>query len=209
VGYYVGLDLGLVRDRTARAVVHVESGGLVVVDDLKVWQGSRPQPVQIADIEEDLIKVSERFHRPVIVCDPWQLTGSQQRLRGRLNIHEFRFTSDSVRRLSENLLMLIRDARLRLYPDTELERELLALQMIQTTYGYRMDHRAGGFSDRAVALALAALNATEAPVTSPEDISRIRQLMIDLKAPSGGRSRFADLVNAPGVGRYGYDRLNG
>jgi hypothetical protein len=208
VRYSVGVDLGLVRDRTARAVVHVEPGGRVVLDDLRVWQGSRRQPVQIADIEEDLIEVSGRFNHPVVIVDPWQLQGSLQRLRGQISIEEFRFTSESVRKLSENLLRLIRDAQLRLFPDTELERELLAMQMVQTTYGgYRMDHRSGGFSDRVVALAMASLNTTESPTSSPDDIERIKRLVGELN--SGRRSPLRDLVGAPGTGWFGYDRLNG
>jgi hypothetical protein len=207
VRYSVGVDLGLVRDRTARAVVHVEPGGRVVLDDLRVWQGSRRQPVQIADIEQDLVEVDERFNHPRISLDPWQLVGSQQRLQGRLSIGEFRFTSESVRKLSENLLRLIQDRQLRLYPDTELERELLGLQMVQTQFGFRMDHRSGGFSDRVMALAMAALHATESPTTSPDDVERLKGLMNELNA--GRRSALRDLVGSPGTGNFGYDRLNG
>ena len=38
VRYFVGLDLGLVRDRTARAVVHFDRDAAnVALDDLRTW----------------------------------------------------------------------------------------------------------------------------------------------------------------------------
>ena len=61
---------------------------------------------------------------------------------------EFTFTSESVRRLSESLFNLIQTGRLRLYPDRELEREPLSLNVVQKGYGWRIDHGSGGFSDR-------------------------------------------------------------
>ena len=209
VHYYVGLDLGLVRDRTARAVVHMEDGN-VVLDALKTWQGNRQQPVQIADIEADLIEVSKRFNMPRIYCDPWQLQGSLQRLGGKVNVEELRFDSSSVRRLSENLLRLVRDGQLRLYLDRELERELLGLQVVQAGYGWKMDHRSGGFSDRAVALAMAALLAVEqAPITiSPAAMEDWRSLLHELATPGGARTAFGDVTGVPGLPNFGLDQLD-
>lgn len=204
VSYFVGLDLGLVRDRTARAVVHKEPSGRVVLDDLRVWQGSRSKPVQIDEIERDLIEVSDRFGRPRIYCDPWQLAGSQQRLHGRVNIEAFQFTSESVRKLSENLLRLIRDAQLRLYPDAALQHELLALQMRETTYGWRLDHRSGGFSDRAMAIGMAALLATVSPSISPAAVENWRSLIAEMRSPGAAGSGFADVIGIPGLPEVGW-----
>ena len=156
--YFVGLDLGLTRDRTARAVLHLE-GNDVVLDDLRVWQGTPDRPVDIAEVEADLESVDVRFGRPEFYLDPWQLQSSIQRLRGSLRVNEFKFTSESVGRLSENLYGLLAKGQMRLYPDDDLERELLRLEEKQTTYGWRIDHAAGGFSDRAMAIGMAALHA--------------------------------------------------
>jgi terminase large subunit-like protein len=160
--YHVGLDLGLTRDRTARAIVHFDrQSNQVVLDALRVWEGSRSSPVQIAEVERDLLEVNQRFRRSRFRLDPWQLAGSQQRLQGKLDISEFKFSGESVRRLSESLLSLIKAKQLKLFPDPELERELLRLEAKQTSYGWRLDHRAGGYSDRAIAVAIAALAAVE------------------------------------------------
>jgi len=183
VRYFVGLDLGLTRDRTARGICHYDREvDKVVLDDLKTWQGTPVHPVDIDVVEEDLKGCNQRFNRPDFWLDPWQLQSSLQRLRGSLNINEFTFTSESVRRLSENLYGLLHNGQMRLYPDADLERELLRLEVKQTGYGWRIDHAAGGFSDRAMALGMAALHAaTEGPGSGPP---RIRWLGERPSAPA-------------------------
>jgi phage terminase large subunit-like protein len=158
----VGVDLGLTKDRTARAVVHYDSrADTVTLDSLAVWQGSRDAPVVIDDIERDLEYCASAFGSPLVVCDPWQLASTIQRLRGRMRIREFTFTPENLRRLSETLFTLIASAKLRLYPDAELEQELVRLSAVQTSYGWSVDHKRGGYSDRAMALGMACVVAIE------------------------------------------------
>ena len=70
-------------------------------------------------------------------------------------------STQSIRRLSETLFNLIQSARLRLFPERELEKELLSLNVVQKGYGWRIDHASGGYSDRAIALGMMALQALE------------------------------------------------
>jgi len=162
--YCVGLDLGLTRDRTARAVAHFDrEQDLVVLDDMRVWQGSRELPVSIAAIEADLEQCDRNFGNPRIYADPWQLQGTIQRLRDRLHLEEFTFSGEHVKQLSETLYSLISAGKLRIYPDRELEGELCALAVRQTGYGWRIDHQAGGYSDRCMALGMACLGAMQVP----------------------------------------------
>jgi hypothetical protein len=163
-GYVYALDLGLTKDRTARAMVHLDRDGQVVVlDSHKVWQGTRGDPVLIADVEADMAACDEQFYHPLMLVDPWQMQGTIQRLRGKYHLEEFTFTSENVRRLSANLYSLLHNGQLRLYPDADLEREILALEVKATGYGWRIDHTAQGFSDQAMALGMAALGAIERP----------------------------------------------
>lgn len=158
--YFAGLDLGLVKDATALAVVHVDGDGCVRLDELRTWQGRRGDPVDIAAVERAIVDVSERFAPCRVSADPWQLSGSIQRLsRAGVDISEHVFSASSVAKLSTTLYSLITGARLRVYDDAELEREVLGLQTVLTASGWRVDHRAGGYSDRAMALAMAALTA--------------------------------------------------
>lgn len=160
--YFAGLDLGLTHDRTALALGHLDSANnTVTLDCLRVWQGTRANPVQIADVEAELETLTSRFNIRQIACDPWQLQSTIQRMKGKLPVHEFKFTGETVRRLSETMFDVIRSGRLRLYPDAELEAELLNLNVIQKGYGWRIDHSSGGYSDRAMALGMMAMQALE------------------------------------------------
>jgi hypothetical protein len=151
--YVAALDLGLVHDRTALAVCHME-GDQPTLDYLRVWKGNQAHPVSIEAVEGELLAVSRRFRLKKLFSDPWQMQASIQRLRGKLTVTEFRFTAESVRRLSEALYTAISTGRMRLYPDKELESELLALNAVQKGYGWRVDHSSGNYSDRAMAIGM-------------------------------------------------------
>ena len=53
------------------------------------------------------------------------------------------------------------------YEDEELEQEMLGLQVRETADGWRFDHRGGGYSDRAVAVAMALSAALKTRVRAP------------------------------------------
>jgi hypothetical protein len=181
VRYYGGLDLGLTKDRTALAICH-HSAGQVTLDELMVWQGSRSEPVSITAIEQAVIDAADRYPSLHVLADPWQLKGSLERLRGKVSVDEFVFSPQSVQRLSTTLYQSISAARLRTYPDAELEREVTSLLVVEREGGWRMDHRAGGYSDRAVALAMALHAAGEG---SGSGQSRAYPLRQRIPTPSG------------------------
>jgi hypothetical protein len=152
--YFGGLDLGLTHDRTVLAIVHWDADK-IVLDELLVWQGDRTEPVSIVAVEAALLDAAERYPGLELYADPWQMRRSLEALKGRIRMHEFVFSQPSVQKLSSTLLNAITSQVLRLFADLELEREVLALRVVQTASGWRFDHRAGRFSDRAVALAMA------------------------------------------------------
>src|SRR5690606_7059427 len=80
VTYFVGLDIGLVNDRTVRTIVYRDRDG-VVVASIRTWEGSRSERVLLADIEEDLIAVHHAFNRPRFMADFWQAAGLVERLK--------------------------------------------------------------------------------------------------------------------------------
>ncbi len=166
-GFVAGLDLGLVKDRTALAVVHRDDEQ-VLLDELLVWQGSKAEPVSIASVERALVAAARKYRPLRVVADPWQLHGSIQRLRSLgIFVEEFSFGTGSVQRLSQTLYHAITSATLRVFPDVELEREVLGLVVKESAGGWRIDHRAGGYSDRAIALAMALHAALAYPARPP------------------------------------------
>ncbi len=155
VQYFYGCDLGLVKDRTVSLILHQDKEGMVWVDSIKMWQGNKNDPVKIADIEEDMILATQNFPKLRIVCDPWNLKGTIERLKRHCRIEEFTFTSGNVEKLSRNLYYFIHNGLIKFFPHKELERELLSLNLEQKSYGYRFDHPSSQFSDHAMALAMA------------------------------------------------------
>ena len=155
VQYFYGCDLGLVKDRTVSLILHQDKERMVWVDSIKMWQGNKNDPVKIADIEEDMILATQNFPKLRIVCDPWNLKSTIERLKRHCRIEEFTFTSGNVEKLSRNLYYFIHNGLVKFFPHKELERELLSLNLEQKSYGYRFDHPSSQFSDHAMALAMA------------------------------------------------------
>lgn len=177
-GYYAGLDLGLTRDATALAVISRDrKGGTMKLDSLQVWQGSKGEPVSIVEIERALLDLSRRYPGVRVACDPWQLKGSLERLRGRVRVVEFPMSAASVSRLSQTLYSAITGKAISLYEDDDLEHEVLTLQTKQTAGGWRADHGSTGHNDRSTALSLAIQAALDHPHVSA--LQAIRGLETD------------------------------
>lgn len=167
VNYWMGVDLGLTKDRTVAMVCHAERlsgddeatvGGRVLVDRIGVWQGSRQRPVQLDDVEEWVAAESRRYNGAGAILDPWQSAGLSQRLMSRgVLAEEYVFSAQSVGRLASTLLLLVRNHALALPDDPELIDELANLRLRETSPGvFRLDHDPDKHDDRAIALALVA-----------------------------------------------------
>lgn len=199
--YRGGLDLGLVKDRSCLTIVH-RSGAHIVLDEMTVWQGSRAEPVSITAIELAVISASRRYTTLKISCDPWQLRGSIERLQPRVNIEPFNFSATSVQHLSVALHSAITSQTLKVYPDAELEREVLALRVIESANGWRFDHRAGGYSDRAVALSMAILGVPPRPRVrgaSPVGKGRIGDRADGSRRAGGSHRRITEMPPPAGL----------
>ena len=154
--YFYGCDLGLVKDKTASVILHQDkTTGMIYVDSIRTWQGTKTDPVKIADIEEDMLLASANFPRLKIIVDPWNLKGTIERLKRHCRIEEFTFSGSNVEKLSRNLYYFIHNGLIKFFPHKDLEKELLSLNLEQRSYGYRFDHPSSQFSDHAMALSMA------------------------------------------------------
>ncbi len=189
--YVVSIDLGLVNDRTVLAVCHQErfatdsadpddvggvEGRRVVLDYMKVWQGTRLRPVKIADVEKAIVNEVFAYRssggRVRVVLDPHELEGTLQSLKRQgIKAEPFTFSTQSNGRLALTLHRLIRDGGLAIPDDKELIAELLDVKLLETSPNvFRLDHESGAHDDRAVALALAAHSLLANP---PQGIARM------------------------------------
>jgi len=80
VSYVAFVDLGAVHDPSVIAVGHVE-GGMVHIDRLITFQGSRERPVDLATVEQTLRDVAGRFRIRRIRIESWQGLGAVQSLQ--------------------------------------------------------------------------------------------------------------------------------
>ena len=161
------VDLGLKKDTTAVASIlspPVSTGSppkyqLLALD---VFQGSSADPVQLREVENCIHQHWTRFNPRLTLVDPWNAAALVQKYPGR--IAEWPFTTGHVRELTQALYRAIADKHLQLYPnagllhqdgeDWTLQRELINAVVKDCSYGQRVDHRSGGYSDRLMSVGM-------------------------------------------------------
>jgi phage terminase large subunit-like protein len=165
--YVIGVDIGITNDRTAICVCHTEprregsepAFPRVVLDRLDTRTGTRVAPVDLTEVEELIVQLSQIYNRARVVIDPTEAVHMAQRLqrsRG-IRVDQFRFSSATVGELATTLYLLLRNRALALPNDEALFTELVNVGLRETSPNvYRLDHDAGRHDDRAIALALAA-----------------------------------------------------
>ncbi len=206
----IGLDVGLRRDRTVACICHFD-GGLVFLDRIAVWQGTRRRPVKLDEVEAWLTEAAKRYPGRIVV-DPWQSAQLVERLRKRgVAMEEYVFSAQSVGRLANTLYQLLRNRAIRLPVDEDLLDELANVRLRETSPGvYRLDHDPSRHDDRAIALALAAHRLVERGEQHPARLYVPRGRI----AGVGGRDPLAGVSSATGIpihdgraeaGRFGID----
>lgn len=162
--HVIACDLGLRNDRAVVAVVHRTMLG-VALDTMRTWEGSHEAPVRIIDdVEPFIVQCLRTFPFAQITLDPWQMESTFERLQ-RIGVHVelFNFTGTAIDRLTTNLYSIAHGGQLELYPDLALEEELLDVQVVEKSYGVRIDHRADAHDDRVIALGMGAYVAMQLP----------------------------------------------
>jgi hypothetical protein len=162
IKYYLAVDLGLTRDRTVLTVCHKsDADNLVYLDYIRTFSGTKNNPVLISDVEEAIMSCNKSFNIFCNILDPWQMKSTAERLKRLIKIEEFTFTSNSIQKLSQNLYYLFHNGLIRIFPHKLLEEELLSLNAEEKSYGWRIDHKSGGFSDHSVSLGMASMYAVQ------------------------------------------------
>lgn len=162
IKYYLAVDLGLTRDRTVLSVCHKsDEDNLVYLDYIRTFSGTKNNPVLISDVEETIMACNKSFNIAKNIFDPWQMKSTAERLKRLIKVEEFTFTSTSIQKLSQNLYYLFHNGLIRIFPHKLLEEELLSLNAEEKSYGWRIDHKSGGFSDHSVSLGMCSMYAVQ------------------------------------------------
>jgi hypothetical protein len=173
--YVAGIDYGPKKDRTALAVVHQNTDGVVVLDRLDVWSRSSGRDVQVHDVEDWIKEVNQTFRPRTFVLDEYQMLSTIQWMeRSGIPAERFAFRAGHGNHaLAMGLRMLVADRRLAWYPGAgqvapgdDLTSELIGLRVKRMPYGFRFDHDNQKHDDRAFAVGIAATRALEHPAAT-------------------------------------------
>jgi hypothetical protein len=80
--YVMAVDLGLVTNPTVIGVAH-EDRGVLYLDSLTTFQGSRERPVQLIDVELAILRLAQAFPTRSIQIESWQGVSAVQSLQRR------------------------------------------------------------------------------------------------------------------------------
>ena len=192
-------DLGLTHDRASLCVMHKRMDGIFVVDRMDVWEGAPGQPVEIERVERQLEDNHRNYPLRTWRVDPYQMASTVQRYKKcGMPIEEFVFGAASIMRLSEALYGAIINCRLAVPRDvgafvdrrghrSTFRSEVTALIVKETNYGWRIDHKSKGFSDRSVTAGMGIVVLGEMVIAVP----KVRSIVVDGDLKRRVRARLA------------------
>jgi phage terminase large subunit-like protein len=156
---WAGLDLGLRHDATPMVVV-ARDGERIILVDHKIFVPEKGETLDIATTAEQAIRaLAARFRVAGVAFDPWMSIDLAQRLRkAEINMVEMTQTATNQGPMANQLIDLIRQKRLAMYPNKELRLAVSKTVIIESARGYRLGKTKG--SDRVdpiVALSMACL----------------------------------------------------
>ncbi|MDI6711477.1 MAG: hypothetical protein QME76_12485 [Bacillota bacterium] len=120
--YFMHLDPAIKRDRYGIAVVHKEirdGREVYIVDHLKTFSGTRDNPVRIAEVEDYVRGLCNRFRIVKITADQFNSASTLQNLQASgLPAEETPFTERFNYEIYANLRTLIQAGQLKIYDDS-------------------------------------------------------------------------------------------
>jgi hypothetical protein len=157
--YCAALDLGVKNDHSALCILGVDAErGQVVLANVVSW---RPEDyggtVDLMEVEHCVLTAHKLYGFRCVGYDPWQCNLMAQRLASQgVPMREVPFTAGNKDEMARALLNAFTNRLIALYPDKDLERDLLRLRIKEGPLGYRLDavKDADGHADRAIALSI-------------------------------------------------------
>jgi len=162
----VATDLGISKAATAVAAVgRVKGNAPARLLDLRVFRGSKTDPVSIASVEEAIEDMRAALGAMVVVLDPWNFRKTIQDKQAVWPIEEYNFSPGKLMALTSDVFRRVVSKQFEIYPDAgpavqrrdhwNLQRELETAVVRQMSYGERVDHKKSGYTDRIIAVGMA------------------------------------------------------
>ncbi len=182
--YCAGLDLGVSRDASAVCVLGVHRGrtdhGRIRLASTKIWRATKGHKINLQLIEDYLVDLNSRFDLKSLNFDPWQASFMAQRLGAtglavpqknmqkywmteRIRMVEIAQTGQNLQKMATATIEAFNDARVELYENADLRRDLNRLRVEERSYGFRLVSPRDelGHGDLGSAFTLAMLAASE------------------------------------------------
>jgi phage terminase large subunit-like protein len=137
---YLAIDASVKHDSTAIVAVTPLPDKRLRLVAHRIFQPSPDDPLDFeAAVEKTLIELCGRFAVKRILCDPYQMVATAQRLQKRgLPIVEFPQTVPNLTAASQNLWELVESRGLILYPDAAMRLAASRAVAIETSRGWRI-----------------------------------------------------------------------
>src|SRR5439155_22371413 len=127
--------------------------GMIWLDALLTFQGSRAEPVQIQTLEQALLDLAARFNLTKVRIESWQGIGTVQRLeRLGLPVELFIPTPKTNAEEWPQLAQRLSNGTLQLFPHARLREELLNLTVEVGPTGAKVIDRGRVHQDHAVSV---------------------------------------------------------
>jgi phage terminase large subunit-like protein len=202
---WIGVDASVKHDSSAIVAVTYKDNVVRLVFH-RIFQPSPDDPINFEDIERTLLELNRRFSVRKILCDPYQLASTMQRLaKVGLRIEEFPQTVPNLTAATQQLFELIHGQSLVCYPSEAMRLAVSRCVAIESARGLRIakDKQAHKI-DVIVALAMAAYAAVQGHAEYIYTLDPFQDDFVDRDAappdpnrvPSSANARLCDLYGA-------------
>lgn len=158
-GFILGVDLGVSHDHSAVCLLGTEQGsGTITLCDCKSWAPPAGGQIDLSQVERAIVGYHARFRLRKVVYDPYQAVMLAQSLERRgIRTEPFNFVGQNLTRLASTLLEVVNCRSLAMYRHDALLRDLARLQIVERSYGVKLEsvRDQHGHADLATNLAIA------------------------------------------------------
>lgn len=157
--YLGGLDLGVSHDHAGLVIIGVNiDQQLIKVMWMQAWEPlSTTGEVDLIDVEDNCFKYARHYRLHSLWYDPHQAKLMAQRLRRKgVAMCEMSFTPGNLTKMAVRLVQVMKSRKLQAYEDKDkrLRRDFGKFNIVEKTYGYRLEAVSDEFGHADVGTAL-------------------------------------------------------
>ncbi len=123
-GVIMGIDAAVENDCFAVVIVSLGAGEKPQVRYCRIWQPGKGEQINFADVEDELLRLFQRYHIEEVAYDPYQMASMAQRLSA--NVFWKPFLQGAPRLIADKRLYdMIRDGRIEHADESDLRQHLI------------------------------------------------------------------------------------